>query len=143
MLDHLGFRVRDLRCSRRFYEACLAPIGLRVIDSTPDSFLIGRSAEQPLPFIWVGTAEPAFWTAAHSTSSSPIHLGFQALDRGAVDEFYRRAIAAGGKDNGAPGPRGPAGFNYYAAYVLDPDGNNIEAGVRERTVLPGHDTAAG
>ena len=60
-----------------------------------------------------------------------------------MDEFYRRAIAAGGKDNGGPGARGPTGFNYYAAYVLDPDGNNIEAGVRENTALPGHDTAAG
>ena len=143
MLDHLGFRVQDLLRSRRFYEACVAPIGLQVIDNTPDSFLIGRSAEQPLPFIWVGTAPPAFWTSAHLTSSSPIHLGFQAPDRAAVDEFYRRAIAAGGKDNGGPGARGPTGFNYYAAYVLDPDGNNIEAGVRENTALPGHDTAAG
>ena len=63
MLDHLGFRVQDLLRSRGFYETCVAPIGLQVIDNTPDSFLIGRSAEQPLPFIWVGTAQPAFWTS--------------------------------------------------------------------------------
>jgi catechol 2,3-dioxygenase-like lactoylglutathione lyase family enzyme len=131
MIDHMGFRVRDLAASRRFYEACAQTIGLQVIDNTAESFLIGRSAEVPIPFIWVGTALPAFWGSGHTTSSSPIHIGFNAANRAAVDAFYRAAIAAGGRDNGAPGPRGPAAMKYYGAYVLDPDGNNIEAGVRE------------
>jgi catechol 2,3-dioxygenase-like lactoylglutathione lyase family enzyme len=131
MIDHMGFRVRDLAASRRFYEACARAIGLQVIDNTADSFLIGRSAEQHLPFIWVGTTEPAFWSSGHTTSTSPIHVGFTARDRAAVDAFHRAAMAAGGRDNGAPGPRGPAEMKYYGAYVLDPDGNNIEAGVRE------------
>jgi catechol 2,3-dioxygenase-like lactoylglutathione lyase family enzyme len=131
MIDHMGFRVRDLAASRRFYEACAQAIGLQVIDNTEESFLIGRSAEVPLPFIWVGTALPAFWASGHTTSSSPIHIGFSAANRAAVDAFYRAAMAAGGRDNGAPGPRGPAEMKYYGAYVLDPDGNNIEAGVRE------------
>jgi catechol 2,3-dioxygenase-like lactoylglutathione lyase family enzyme len=131
VIDHMGFRVRDLAASRRFYEACAQAIGLQVIDNTEESFLIGRSAEVPIPFIWVGTAQPAFWGSSHTTSSSPIHIGFSAANRAAVDAFYRAAVAAGGRDNGAPGPRGPEAMKYYGAYVLDPDGNNIEAGVRE------------
>jgi catechol 2,3-dioxygenase-like lactoylglutathione lyase family enzyme len=131
MIDHMGFRVRDLAVARRFYEACARAIGLQVIDNSGESFLIGRSASEHIPFIWVGTAQPAFWNADHSTSTSPIHIGFTAQNRASVDAFYRAALNAGGKDNGAPGPRGPAEMKYYGAYVLDPDGNNIEAGVRE------------
>ena len=131
MLDHMGFRVRDLAAARRFYEAAAGALDLSVIDNTPDSFLIGRSADEPIPFIWVGTDLPAFWGPVHETSASPIHLGFRARDRAAVDAFHRSALAAGGTDNGAPGPRGPPEMEYYGAYVLDPDGNNVEAGVRE------------
>jgi catechol 2,3-dioxygenase-like lactoylglutathione lyase family enzyme len=131
MIDHMGFRVRDLATARRFYDACLAPLGLQAIDNTEESFLIGRSREEPLPFVWVGTTEPAFWSAAHSISKSPIHLAFKARERAAVDAFHRAALEAGGTDNGKPGPRGPASMKYYAAFVLDPDGNNIEAGVRD------------
>jgi catechol 2,3-dioxygenase-like lactoylglutathione lyase family enzyme len=127
----MGFRVRDLAAARRFYEACAAAIDLQVIDNSSESFLIVRSTEEHLPFIWVGTAQPAFWSAMHATSASPIHLGFKARDRAAVDLFYRAAVAAGGIDNGPPGMRGPAEMKYYAAFALDPDGNNIEAGVRE------------
>lgn len=130
MLDHMGFRVRHLAVARAFYEAAMPPLGLRVIDNTAASFLIGRSAEQPVPFLWVGTDQPAFWTQAHAVSASPIHVAFAAPDRSAVDAFHRAALAAGGSDNGAPGPRGPEAMRYYAAFVLDPDGNNIEAGVR-------------
>ena len=130
MIDHMGFRVRDLAASRRFYDACAQALGLQVIDNTAESFLIARSAEQFLPFIWVGTTQPAFWDNGHTTSTSPVHVGFTAQNRAAVDAFHREAMAAGGRDNGAPGPRGPAEMKYYGAYVLDPDGNNIEAGVR-------------
>jgi catechol 2,3-dioxygenase-like lactoylglutathione lyase family enzyme len=130
VIDHLGFKVRDLAVSRRFYEACAKAIGLSVIDNTAESFLVGRSAQWPVPFLWVGTAQPAFWTEDHQTSRSPIHLAFTAESAAAVDEFHRAALAAGGKDNGEPGPRGPKEMNYYAAFVLDPDGNNIEAGFR-------------
>jgi catechol 2,3-dioxygenase-like lactoylglutathione lyase family enzyme len=130
MIDHMGFRVQNLGAARRFYEACAATLGLSVIDNTPASFLIIRSAEQPVPFIWVGTTQPAFWTGEHRTSLSPMHLSFTAPTRAAVDSFYKAALAAGGTDNGGPGPRGPEEMHYYGAYVLDPDGNNIEAGVR-------------
>lgn len=127
MLDHMGFRVRDLAASRRFYDACAAPLGLATIDNSDESFLIARSAQQPLPFVWVGTAMPAFWTPAHATSAAPIHVAFAARDRAAVIAFYAAALAAGGTDNGAPGPRPNYGPNYYAAFVYDPDGANIEA----------------
>ena len=131
MLDHIGFRVRDLAAARRFYDAAMAPLGLQVADNTATSFVIGRSIEEPIPFIWVGTDAPAFWTAENRVSTSPIHVAFSARDRAAVEAFHRAALAAGGSDNGAPGPRGPEAMHYYAAFVLDPDGNNIEAGFRE------------
>ncbi len=131
MIDHMGFRVRDLAVSRRFYDACAAALGLQTIDNTEELFLVGRSADEPIPFIWIGTALPAFWTSVHSTSASPIHLAFKTRDRASVDAFHAAALAAGGKDNGAPGPRGPAEMGYYGAFVLDPDGNNIEAGMRK------------
>ena len=131
MLDHMGFRVGDLAAARRFYDACTKPVGLKTIDNSAESFLIVRGAEEPLPFIWVGTTEPAFWTAGHRTSAAPIHFAFVAKDRAAVDAFHAAALGAGGTDNGAPGPRGGPEHRYYAAFVLDPDGNNVEAGVRE------------
>ena len=101
MLDHMGFRVRDLVAARRFYDAYTAPLGLATIDNTAES-LIGRSAD------------PLF-----------VH----AKGRAAVNTFYAAAIKASGVDNGTPGPRGQHG--YYAAFALDPDANNVEAGVRE------------
>lgn len=131
MIDHFGFRVRDLARARSFYDAILQPLGLQAVDNTKESFVIGRSKAEPLPFIWVGITQPAFWTSAHETSRSPIHVAFKAPTREAVDAFHRAALTAGGTDNGAPGPRGPAELKYYAAFVLDPDGNNIEAGIRE------------
>lgn len=130
MFDHIGFRIRDLAAARRFYEAITAPLGLQVADNTDTSFLIGRSPEEPSPFIWIGTDEPKFWNAGHRISASPIHVAFVAPDHEAVDAFHRAALAAGGRDNGPPGPRGPKEMHYYAAFVLDPDGNNIEAGKR-------------
>ncbi|WP_072390972.1 VOC family protein [Hyphomicrobium sp. CS1GBMeth3] len=130
MIDHMGFRVGDLAKARVFYDACTKALGLATLDNSENSFLIGSSSTEPLPFIWIGTDEPAFWKAAHRTSASPIHLAFRAADHATVDAFYRAALAAGGTDNGAPGPRGPKEMGYYAAFVLDPDGNNVEAGVR-------------
>jgi hypothetical protein len=65
----MGFRVKDLRASRRIYDACANALGLATIVNRDESFLVGRSVEEPLPFIWVGTALPAFWTAAHTTSA--------------------------------------------------------------------------
>jgi catechol 2,3-dioxygenase-like lactoylglutathione lyase family enzyme len=131
MIDHIGFRVGELSAARRFYDAIAAALELAVIDNSPTSFLVGRSAAAPVPFLWVGTTDPAFWTASHRISMSPIHLALTAMDRKAVDAFHAAGLEAGGIDNGAPGLRQTAGRGYYAAFLLDPDGNNIEAGVRE------------
>ena len=106
-------------------------LGLAVADNTEESFVVGISAEEPIPFVWIGTQRPAFWTEASETSRSPIHLAFSADSEDQVRAFHRAAIEAGGTDNGKPGPRGPAEMNYFAAFVLDPDGNNIEAGYRK------------
>ncbi len=130
MFDHAGFRVRELKAARRFYDAVAGALGLATINNTETSFLLGRSADEPIPFLWIGTDQPAFWSENHMVSASPIHLAFKAKDRAGVDAFYKAALANGGTDNGAPGPRGPAVMKYYGAYVLDPDGNNIEAGFR-------------
>lgn len=130
MLDHLGFQVRDLKASRRFYDATMETLGLQVIDNTATSFLIGRSAAQPIPFLWIGTETPRFWTKDHATSASPIHLAFSADSPAAVQDFHAAGLASGGTDNGPPGPRGSPDMKYYAAFLLDPDGNNIEAGYR-------------
>ncbi|RHW17077.1 VOC family protein [Sphingomonas gilva] len=131
MLDHFGFRVADLARSRRFYDATMGAIGLAVIDNSPTSFLIGRSAEAPIPFLWIGTDRPVFWREGDRTSASPLHVAFSAADLAAVDAFHEAGLAAGGTDNGAPGPRGGEAQHYYAAFLIDPDGNSIEAGFRE------------
>jgi catechol 2,3-dioxygenase-like lactoylglutathione lyase family enzyme len=128
MLDHFGFIVRDLAAARRFYEAALKPLGLVVIEEQPTAFIIARSLTEHLPFLYIGQSRPTFWTDTSQAGASPAHYGFAAKDRAAVDAFYKAGLAAGGRDNGAPGIRRPG---YYGAYLLDPDNNNIEAGVRE------------
>ncbi|MFI0849357.1 VOC family protein [Mesorhizobium sp. IMUNJ 23232] len=130
MFDHLGFRVRDLAAARKFYDAVAASLGLSTIDNTETSFLLSRSAEALVPFVWIGTGKPDFWRDGHRTAQSPLHLAFTANSKHAVDAFHKAALENGGADNGAPGPRGPAEMQYYGAYVIDPDGNNIEAGFR-------------
>ena len=146
MFDHIGFRVRDIAAARKFYDAVAfwfigavfklyfgvsLAFGLATIYNSEMSFLLGRSAERPIPFVWIGTEQPTFWRSEHKVSNSPIHLAFAASDRAMVDAFHRAALANGGTDNGAPGPRGPEAMHYYGAYVLDPDGNNVEAGYRQ------------
>lgn len=128
MIDHFGFIVRDIAAARRFYEAALGAIGLVVIEDHKTAFIMARSIKEHLPFVFIGQGRPTFWTADSQPGVSPAHYGFSAKDRAAVDAFHKAGLAAGGRDNGAPGLRRP---NYYAAYLLDPDNNNIEAGVRE------------
>lgn len=127
MIDHIGIVVSDLARSRRFYEACLVPLGLKVLEEAPGFFILGRGWDEP--FLWVGTLRPTFWSEQHRAAGSPIHLSFTAPDREAVRVFHTAGVAAGGVSNGAPGPR-QTSYPYYAAFVLDPDRNNIEAGVR-------------
>src|SRR2546421_6882434 len=116
MIEHISLRCSDARASRDFYERALAPLGYEVDKEYGDAF----------GFIQGGRHD--FWVTEGKVGT-PNHLAFHADDQTAVDEFYRAAIAAGGKDNGAPGPRPEYG---YAAFVLDPDGHNIEAVVRDQ-----------
>jgi catechol 2,3-dioxygenase-like lactoylglutathione lyase family enzyme len=127
MLDHFGFVVRDMAASRPFYEAALAPLGMFVREDHGRSVIMARD-DQPSPFVYIGEGRPTFWTGTAEAGRSPAHYAFQAADRAAVEAFHAAGLAAGGRDNGAPGIRRPG---YYAAFLLDPDGNNIEAGVRE------------
>ena len=116
LIDHIGLVVRDFEASRRFYEAVFAAIEMPVAGSGDDYIW----ADQ----LFISTAESE---AAAGELTGRHHLAFQARDRAMVDAFYEAGIAAGGTDNGPPGERTRYHPGYYAAFLLDPDGNNIEA----------------
>lgn len=122
MLDHLAINVSDLARSQAFYEQALAPLGYRVRGVHDQAVAFGRitpsPGDDPGGFFWIcqGVPQPLC-----------VHLAFRAPDRSAVHAFHAAALAAGGKDNGAPGPRAHYHAHYYAAFVHDPDGYNIEA----------------
>jgi len=122
MLDHIGLAVSDFEKSRSFYQAALNPLGLGVVmEVTPEESGGGRHAgfgEEGKPFFWIGTTD---------RPRGGTHVAFTAGARAAVDAFHRAALAAGGRDNGGPGLRPHYHPNYYGAFVLDPDGNNVEA----------------
>jgi len=123
-VDHLTVRVRDLAASRAFYEAALAPLGVTVQETRPDL--------PDDPGIVFGPAGAEDFCISEGEPSGPLHLAFLAADRAQVDAFHAAALAAGGRDNGAPGPRPHYHAGYYGAYVLDPDGNNVEAVFHDR-----------
>jgi catechol 2,3-dioxygenase-like lactoylglutathione lyase family enzyme len=129
MLDHTGFVVSDLAPARRFYDAIAQALGLATADNGDQAFLLGRSADEPMPYLWIGTLRPSYWAEGSRPGLNQTHVAFAAPSKAVVDAFFRAALAAGGRDNGPPGPRQGAG-DYYGAFVLDPDGNNIEACVR-------------
>jgi catechol 2,3-dioxygenase-like lactoylglutathione lyase family enzyme len=133
MIDHTGIVVSDLAKARRFYDAIAKPLGLATADNGDHAFLFGRSAAEPIPYLWIGTLRPSYWAEGSSPGLNQMHVAFIAPSKAAVDEFYRAALAAGGKDNGKPGPREGAD-HYYGAFVLDPDGNNIEACFRSSAI---------
>ena len=116
VLDHVGLRVRDVAVSRRFYEAALAPLGFSVVMEVAERQRAGLGLPGK-PTFWIYPGEP----------SGPLHIAFHAADRARVDAFHAAAIAAGATDNGAPGLRPHYHPSYYAAFVFDPDGNNVEA----------------
>jgi catechol 2,3-dioxygenase-like lactoylglutathione lyase family enzyme len=122
MLDHIGFGVSDFARSKAFYERALAPLGYRVaMQVTPEE--TGGDAhagfgDERKPYFWIGTG---------NALKGRLHVAFVAKDRAAVDAFYHAALAAGGTRNGAPGLRPHYHPNYYGAFVLDPDGHNVEA----------------
>ena len=123
MLDHVGFAVSDLAASRRFYEAALAPLGISVImEVTPDQTESGGGA------IGFGVeTDPFFWIGDNEQTGEGTHVAFRAVTRAEVDAFHTAALGAGGRDNGRPGLRPHYGPTYYAAFVHDPDGINVEA----------------
>jgi len=116
MIDHIGIQVRDLEASKRFYQAALAPLGYRVLMEYSGFTGFGGA-----------DGKPDFWISAGGASSAPIHIALVSPDRATVDAFHAAAIAAGARDNGAPGPRPIYHPGYYGAFVIDPDGNNLEA----------------
>ena len=126
MIDHTGFVVTDPKKARRFYDAVAAALGLQTADNGPESFVFGKSAEERIPYLWIGISRPSYWAPGSRAGLNQMHVAFVARDEAMVDAFHEAALSAGGRDNGPPGPRQGAG-NYYGAFVLDPDGNNIEA----------------
>ncbi|MEO8557795.1 MAG: VOC family protein [Rhodospirillales bacterium] len=116
MYDHIGLRVKDIEASKKFYAALLAPLGYGLENDGEGYAGFGRKGA------------PALWL--HSTSMKTGlggHIAFKAADRKAVDDFHKAGLKAGGQDNGAPGVRTDYSPKYYAAFVIDADGNNLEA----------------
>ncbi len=119
MIAHLSIGARDIARARRFYDAALEPLGYTCLSSDDGSLGYGAKAAE----YWVNRTDHP--VAADDRSG--LHICFSAPDRDAVDAFHKAALKAGGKDNGKPGLRAAYGPNYYAAFVLDPDGYRIEA----------------
>ncbi len=122
MIDHTGVGVSDFERSKAFYETALAPLGYQLIleisSAETGGFAGAGFGIPPKPDFWIGSGAPQV---------PPVHIALRADTRAEVDAFYRAAIAAGGRDNGAPGLRPHYHPTYYGAFVLDPDGHNIEA----------------
>jgi catechol 2,3-dioxygenase-like lactoylglutathione lyase family enzyme len=116
LIDHLHLVVADIERSRRFYRAVLEPLGLKLEFETEHSFACDELFVSDVGF-----------TRGAAKTPNRTHLAFQAPDRESVDRFHRAALAADARDNGAPGERPSYHPGYYAAFVLDPDGNNVEA----------------
>lgn len=121
MIDHTGITVSDYARSKAFYDRALAPINYAMLAEfdpsvTGDTYVAGYG-EAP---------KPDFWIIGGAPNKPPVHVAFRVASRAIVDAFYRAALEAGGKDNGPPGLRPHYHPNYYGAFVLDPDGHNIE-----------------
>jgi catechol 2,3-dioxygenase-like lactoylglutathione lyase family enzyme len=121
MLDHVGIPIADYARSKAFYEKALAPLGYALVWEVPQT----GNGEKAAGFGTKG--KPDFWIGSEGGLNRSVHIAILAKDRATVDAFYRAALAAGGKDNGAPGLRPHYHANYYGAFVFDPDGHNIEA----------------
>lgn len=121
MIDHVGYAVSDFARSKAFFTATLAPLGYALFrELTPE--MTGGTSHAGF-----GADHPDFWIGTGRPPVTGLHLAFRAHSRATVDAFYKAALAAGGTDNGAPGLRPQYHPAYYGAFVLDPDGNNIEA----------------
>ncbi len=114
-IDHVTIKVKDLASAKRFYAAALQPLGYEVLMEV-DGF-VGLGVNQ----------KPDLWLATYAVTAPPAHVAFVAKDEAQVDAVHAAALAAGGKDNGAPGPRPEYHPGFYGTFVLDPEGNNLEA----------------
>jgi catechol 2,3-dioxygenase-like lactoylglutathione lyase family enzyme len=121
MIDHVGISVADITVSKPFYEQALEPLGYKLIMEVTAEQTGGHSAAG------FGAAFPDFWIGQDGAPSQRTHVALRAKTRAEVDAFHAAALAAGGRDNGAPGLRPHYHEHYYGAFVLDPDGHNIEA----------------
>ena len=119
VIDHVTLNVADIDGAKVFYKAALAPVGYELAMD-----FVGGAG-------FAADGKPDFFLAERGEPSSPVHVAFKAANRGIVDAFHEAAIAAGGRDNGPPGIRRVYHEYYYGAYVLDPEGNNIEAVTHE------------
>lgn len=121
MLDHIGLVVSDLPKSRQFYLVALAPLSIGIVmevtEQQTGKYTGAGFGASNKPFFWIGTG---------ARPSGPVHVAFTASTRAEVDAFYKAALSVGGRDNGAPGIRPHYHPNYYGAFILDPDGNNVE-----------------
>jgi catechol 2,3-dioxygenase-like lactoylglutathione lyase family enzyme len=121
MIDHTGISVSNFAASKAFYTQALAPIGYRLLLEFPaaitGNYDVAGFGEAPKADFWIGSGTP---------NVPPIHVAFRVNSRALVDAFYKAALAAGGRDNGAPGIRAHYHPNYYGAFVRDPDGHNVE-----------------
>jgi len=115
MLDHLGFGVSNVATSKRFFAAALAPLGVFVVMEGEHGLGLGKNGK------------PSLWLAPAEGPIGRMHIAFTAERRADVDAFYKAALSAGGKDNGSPGLRPNYHPNYYGAFVIGPDGHNVEA----------------
>jgi catechol 2,3-dioxygenase-like lactoylglutathione lyase family enzyme len=115
MFDHVGFSVTNVAESKAFYLQALAPLGVELAMEGPYGVGMGRHRK------------PSLWISETKEQPTHMHLAFTADSRQQVDAFYQAALAAGGKDNGAPGLRPHYHANYYGAFVIGPDGHNVEA----------------
>lgn len=115
MIDHIGFGVSDYARSKDFFLKALAPLGFGVVMEVEGGVGIGPKGD------------PLLWLAPDAPAPGPLHLAFTAATRADVDAFHAAALAAGGKDNGKPGLRPHYHANYYGAFVIGPDGHNVEA----------------
>jgi catechol 2,3-dioxygenase-like lactoylglutathione lyase family enzyme len=121
MIDHIGIPVSDYAHAKAFYEKALAPLGYSLIME------VRQNENDALAAGFGANGKPDYWIGAEGGLNRAVHIAIAAMNRANVDAFYRAALEAGGRDNGAPGLRPHYHPNYYGAFVLDPDGNNIEA----------------
>ena len=120
ILDHIGFPVSDYARSMAFYTMALAPLGIVLLKEY-------KLSDDGDGYAGFGRTRPQFWIGTGSALTGKLHVAFSAKNREEVAAFYQAALAAGGRDNGTPGLRPHYHANYYGAFILDPDGHNIEA----------------